>query len=137
MPETTTELRERRAGSLIRRPPVYIRPDATLRTVAEVLDEEQIGALLVRDPDIGVEGIVSERDLIRSLADGCDPDEERARDVMTQELETIEYEDSIADIVAVMVSDDIRHLPIVREGEIVGVVSTRSLARALGGELTS
>ncbi len=135
MSDATAELRDRRVGSLIRRPPVYVRPDASLRTVAEVLDEEQIGAVLVRDPEIGLEGIVSERDLVRSLADGGDPDQERARDVMTQELETISCEATLPELAGAMVSDDIRHLPVEREGEIVGVVSSRELARVLAGDL--
>ncbi len=135
MSDAPAELRDRRAGSLVHRPPVYVRPDASLRTVAEVLDEEQIGAVLVRDPEIGLEGIVSERDIVRTLADGGDPDQERARDVMTQELETVASEATLAQLAEAMVSDDIRHLPIEREGEVIGVVSSRELARVFAAEL--
>jgi len=116
--------------SLVTRPAVYVHPDDTLRKVAETLSEEAIGAVLVRGPN-GAEGLVSERDVVRALAEGSDPDQERALDVMADELVTVDPNDDLVAAAHLMVDAEIRHLPVVEDGVAFGMISARDALRAL------
>ena len=78
--------------TLIDRPTVDVDPDATLRQVAETLAGDYIGVAVVRGappsrgPGTHAAGLISERDIVRALAEGADPDEEIAQNVMTLDL---------------------------------------------------
>ena len=98
----------------------------TLRSLAAVLAELDIGVALVARPD-GSVGIVSERDVVRALADGADPDEVWAADVMIDDLVLAEPEESIVDVAERMSAEVVRHVTVVDRGTIVGVVSARDL----------
>lgn len=115
--------------SLTSRPPVFVSDDATLREVAVLLDREGIGVAIVGSGT----GIVSERDIVRALAEGADPDRERAGNVDTLDLVTIDADEPIDAALNEMLDNEIRHLPIVRDGKVVGVVSMRDMLRALVG----
>ena len=125
---------------LVARPPVEVAPDATLRSVAETLTEELIGIVVVRGTRPAgaradrAEGVVSERDIIRALAEGLDPDEARAEDVMTMELESASPTSSVESVAAQMLDNEVRHVPLIEGGVVVGVVSERDLLRACYGE---
>ncbi len=113
---------------LVGRSAVYVRPDDTLLQVAETLDRENIGAVAVRGGD-GISGIVSERDLVRAFAEGCDPVEDRAADVMTYAVEAVRPDETIGAVATRMLADGIRHVP-VREGTVtLGVISIRDVLR--------
>jgi CBS domain-containing protein len=114
---------------LTTRPPVFVADDATLREVAVLLEREGIGAAIV---GAGT-GIVSERDIVRALAEGADPDRERAGNVDTLDVVTIDADEPIDAALNEMLDNEIRHLPIVRHGKVVGVVSMRDMLRALVG----
>ena len=136
MPEhSLRELSTKLVGTLISRPAIFVLPGATLRTVAEVLTEEQVGVALVRGPNYRPIGIVSERDLVMALADDADPDTETAQNIMTAELETMSVDEPIQSMIQAMVADEIRHVPLLRGNEIAGVVSSRDLLRLLANEL--
>jgi CBS domain-containing protein len=102
----------------------------TLRSLASVLAELDIGVALVARPD-GSAGIVSERDLVRALADGADADEVWAADVMNDDLVLAEPEDPIVEVAARMTSESVRHVAVVERGTIVGVVSARDVLAVL------
>lgn len=102
----------------------------TLRSVSAVLAELDIGVALVARPDDSV-GIVSERDVVRALADGADPDEVWAADVMMEEIVVAEPEETILDVAQRMVEEGVRHVAVVERGEIVGVASARDLLPVL------
>jgi CBS domain-containing protein len=102
----------------------------TLRSVSAVLAELDIGVALVARPDDSV-GIVSERDVVRALADGADPDEVWAADVMMEEIVVAEPEETILDVAQRMVEEGVRHVAVVERGVIVGVVSARDLLPVL------
>jgi CBS domain-containing protein len=116
-------------ATVMHRSTVSVRPDTTLRRVAETLAREEVGAVVVKGVD-GLVGIVSERDLVRALADGVDPDSERAADVMTFDLLSVESAASIDDVARTMLDGGIRHLPVVDAGGHVGIVSIRDLLGA-------
>lgn len=102
----------------------------TLRSVSAVLAELDIGVALVARPDDSV-GIVSERDVVRALADGADPDEVWAADVMIEEIVVAEPEEPILDVAQRMVEEGVRHVAVVERGVVVGVASARDLLPVL------
>ncbi len=105
-----------------------VAPGATLRDLARALFAEQVGALVVIHGDTPV-GIVSERDIVRALAEDGDPDHVWSGDVMS--LQTVEARPSepISRVAERMLEAGVRHIP-VREGdEIVGIVSIRDVLR--------
>lgn len=110
---------------LMAKPVVAVAPRLTLRSLSAVLAGENVGAVVVRDEE-GNLGIVSERDVVRALADGADPDEVWAADVMATEPRWVEPQTPIAEAAELMLSAGIRHVPVVEGGEAVGIVSIRN-----------
>ncbi len=119
-----------RVHELVQRPSVYVHPNDTLQRVSQTLIEESIGAALVRGPH-GAIGLVSERDIVRALADGADPSVTRAEEVMIEELVTVGPNDSTLDAVHRMLDAEVRHLPVVEDGVAGGMISARDALRAL------
>jgi CBS domain-containing protein len=105
-----------------------------LGMVARRLDELGIGALLVTDGD-DVVGLVSERDLISALARyGARALLVAAAEAMTRELVVCSPDDSIGDIMAIMTSRRIRHLPVVEERRLMGLISIGDVVKHRLGE---
>ena len=102
----------------------------TLRSLAAVLADLDIGVAIVRRPDRAV-GVVSERDIVRALADGADPDEVWASDVASDDIVFAEPDDTIVDVADRMSMEAVRHVTVVERGAIVGVVSSRDILPAL------
>ena len=98
----------------------------TLRSLAAVLAEFDIGVAVVAHPD-GSVGVVSERDVARALAAGADPDEVWAADVMSDDLVLAEPDETIVDVAERMAVEAVRHVTVVDRGMIVGVVSARDV----------
>lgn len=115
-------------SKVMRRSTVHVRPDATLREIAETLVREEVGVAVVKGADIA--GIVSERDLVRALAEGADVDGDRAGDVMTFDVVSVPSTTPISSVAATMLDGGIRHLPIIDDDGPVGIVSIRDLFRA-------
>jgi len=111
-----------------------IAPDATVHDCIELLNAKRIGALVVMD-DAGVPfGIVSERDILR-VASGTKGDMSglTVRKIMTpaDRLVTAEKDDTIRDIMSLMTENRIRHVPIVDDGKVVGIVSIGDAVKML------
>ncbi len=106
--------------------------DTGVPEVARIMTEKDIGALLVED-DGKLCGIVTERDVVRILGrTGCDMDGIRVADIMvtSENLLVAEADDKNDYVMAVMVEKGFRHMPIVDEGEIVGLISIRDVVKA-------
>ena len=130
------DVADQKLESLVARPLVNVDAQATLREVAATLADDYIGVALVGgDYPMGggrpAQGIVSERDIVRALAEGADPDGERAWEVMTLDLATASADDDLMDAAEAMLDHEIRHVPIVKDGAIIGVVSERDVMRTL------
>ena len=115
---------------LLHRRPVQVQLDTTLRACARVMAEESIGAVLVRGPH-GPAGVLTERDVVAALAEGADADEDRARDFMTAEIDGVPEMTTIAEAGRRMLRNEIRHLAVTRDGQTVGVISSRDVLAVL------
>ncbi len=114
--------------------PVTVDEKLSLRSLAAVLAAEEIGAAFVRRADSSL-GIASERDVVRALADGADPDTVWAADVMSQELVTVGVDDVLIDVALRLVGENLRHVAVTEHGEIVGVVSARDVLPIVTNDL--
>lgn len=115
--------------SLVERPAVYALPDMTLRRCAELLIEEDIGAALVRGPH-HAEGLISERDIVRAIAEGASADTTHVFDVMTEDLVTVKPSADLLDAALAMLDAEVRHLPVVEDDVHYGMISARDALRA-------
>jgi CBS domain-containing protein len=103
---------------------VTIDPSASLAAAAKLLAERRIGALLVLGPDRRVAGIVSERDIVRALAErGASALDEQVGQVMTRKVVTCTETDTVAEIMERMTAGKFRHVPVIEQGRLIGIVS--------------
>jgi CBS domain-containing protein len=122
-----------RVQGLVTRPAVYVHPNDTLRDVAQVLADEAIGAALIRGPH-GMIGLVSERDVVRAVAEGASVGRTPVSEIMTTDLVTAAPADELRDVVHRMFEAEVRHIPVVENGVAVGLVSVRDALRVLAEE---
>lgn len=118
--------REDGVQSVMTSPVVTIGPRATIREAAQALRQADVSCLAIVD-DGEVTGVVSERDLVEALADHEDAGGQLVEDVMSVEPRYLTVGDSTATALEIMRRARIRHLPVVDEGELVGIVSLRDL----------
>ena len=100
------------------------KPDQTLQDIAAVLAEKKIGAVVIVDSKGAIAGIVSERDVVRAVArHGAAGLKKSASDVMTAKVRTCAPHDTEAELMGLMTTHRIRHLPVVEGGMLAGMVS--------------
>lgn len=101
-----------------------IRPDASVAEATKVLSERRIGALIVSRDGQSLDGMLSERDIVRELGrrgDGCLRDPVSA--LMTAKVTTVGPEDSAVEAMTRMTEGRFRHLPVIEDGRMIGVIS--------------
>jgi CBS domain-containing protein len=110
--------------SLKGREVVTIDPGRTLAEAAKILSERRIGALLVSDGRQPVSGIVSERDIVRALAErGAQALDEPVSRFMTAKVVTCTGQTSVNDLMELMTQQKFRHVPVVEGGSLAGIIS--------------
>ena len=115
---------------------IAIEPDANVHSVAGTLQQEGIGALLVRGDDGKMLGIISERDIVHSIAEeGPEALNKSAADLMSRSLVTCQPESSTEELMEQMLSERIRHLPVYQHDELVGIVSIVDVVKGALSEL--
>jgi CBS domain-containing protein len=103
---------------------VTIKPDATVRDLVDGLREERIGAMVVSEDGRSVLGIISERDVVRGLAErGPRVLDAAVADLMTRNVVSCTPKDTVKQVMAEMTRRRIRHLPVVTDGVLTGIVS--------------
>jgi CBS domain-containing protein len=103
---------------------VTIDPTSNVGSAARLMAERRIGALVVTGPDRRVIGIISERDIVRAFAErGASVNEAPLTDVMTRKVITCAPADTISSLMERMTAGKFRHLPVVEQGRLAGVVS--------------
>lgn len=110
-----------------------ITPQRTLREAARYMVERNCGSAVVMDPAAQSPGIITERDLLRSLARGQDPDHEVVSDHLTAQGTFADRDWSIDDAADAMLSGGFRHLVVMDGSEPVGVISMRDVVRHVRG----
>ena len=106
-----------------------VEPDAKLAAAVEVLGERKIGAVLVMSEG-GIEGILSERDIVRALSErGAGVLDESVSAVMTRKVVSCRESDTVAGIMEMMTLGKFRHLPVVEEGRVVGLISIGDIVK--------
>ncbi|MBT8044165.1 MAG: CBS domain-containing protein [Verrucomicrobiae bacterium] len=109
-------------------------PEATIDEAAKVMKQERVGALLVMDGD-WVIGVLTERDFVyRVLAAGLDVNTTKVHQVMSKDVVVVKPALKIQDAMQVISEKRFRHLPVVSEGRLIGVVSSGDLTRRIVAE---
>jgi CBS domain-containing protein len=114
---------------------VTIHPDATVTELLTGLAEHNIGAMVVVGPD-GVQGVVSERDVVRALqANRGSVLSRPVSAIMTTRVVTCSKADSVDDLSVLMTEKRVRHVPVLEDGRLVGIVSIGDVVKSRIAEL--
>ena len=117
--------------SLTKRPCFTVRANSSVSNVIEKLSQHNIGAVVVTSEENAVEGIISERDIVRHLAKSKSIDGLIASGIMTKDVVTVTPSVSSSDLMQIMTENKFRHLPIISKGELVGVVSIGDVVKSM------
>jgi CBS domain-containing protein len=109
---------------------VTVPPSATVRDLVTLLEEHNIGALVVSEDGNAVAGIVSERDVVRRLGHNPDLLEASVSSIMTANVRTITPDDTIEETRQLMTEKRIRHLPVIVDGHLHGLVSIGDIVKS-------
>jgi CBS domain-containing protein len=124
----------RRKGDLV----ITISPDEPVSALLDALAEHKVGALVVASSDGAVEGIVSERDVVRHLqARGAGVLEDRVGTIMTSPVHTAEPGTTLEELMVLMTERRFRHVPVVIDGRLAGIVSIGDVVKHRIDELQS
>jgi CBS domain-containing protein len=114
---------------------VTISPDATVRDLLGMLAEHNVGALIVSSDGSSVDGIVSERDVVRRLHESEEVLGSPVSAIMTAEVHTCEGHHPVNDLMQVMTEQRIRHVPVVKDGALTGIISIGDVVKSRMSEL--
>jgi len=114
--------------------PICLDANSTLIDVGKEMRDADVGAILVTEAD-QLTGIVTDRDIVvRAIADARDPNDARAGDICTSDLETLSPDQELGNAVRRVKEANIRRLPVVEDGKPVGILSLGDLAEQLDPE---
>jgi CBS domain-containing protein len=104
-------------------------PGHSLRHASKLMADRKVGAAIVMDPDGSGPGIVTERDVLESVAQGQDPDAELVGEHLTRDLVCASPSWSLEDAAVAMIRGGFRHLIVVDGSDVAGIVSMRDIVR--------
>jgi CBS domain-containing protein len=108
---------------------ITVSPDATVRDLLGLLAEHNVGALVVSGDGAAVDGIVSERDVVRRLHENTDLLTATVGSIMTTDVHTCAPDDQLDDLMSLMTKHRFRHVPVCDAGQLVGIVSIGDVVR--------
>ena len=114
---------------------VTINPDASVRDLVGMLAEHNVGALIVSVDGTSVDGIVSERDVVRHLLDSEDVLAATVGSIMTSSVRTCEGTTLVDELMQVMTEHRVRHVPVLTDGRLTGIISIGDVVKSRIGEL--
>ena len=114
---------------------ITISPDASVRELVALLATHNVGALIVSVDGETVDGIVSERDVVRRLHDREDVLDMLVSEIMTSTVRTCEGTESLTELMQVMTEHRIRHVPVLTDGKLTGIISIGDVVKNRIGEL--
>lgn len=128
---TIRELLKNKGAELI-----GVHPDTTISRAVEKMVDRNIGALIIVDDAGKPLGLFTERDALKALVrSGMNPDRLKVTDIMTVDLVVIKPEDDLNTAMSLMNKLKIRHLPVVENGRVIGIISIRDVVNNLVGKL--
>jgi CBS domain-containing protein len=109
---------------------IAVKPDTSVMEIAEIITARRIGAVLVLNEAGGLAGIVSERDVVKALASHAGSILNlRAEELMTRDVTTATLLTTVDEAMEIMDAGYFRHLPVVDDGKLVGIISIRDLVK--------
>lgn len=102
---------------------VTIQPGASVRELIALLAEHNVGAVIVSSDGSSLDGIVSERDVVRRLTQGTSALEGTVDQIMSTGVQTCEGSEAVTDLMHLMTEHRIRHVPVLTDGVLTGIVS--------------
>ncbi|CAN5256710.1 CBS domain-containing protein [soil metagenome] len=115
---------------------ITITPDADVRELIATLAQHNIGALVVSSDGIALDGIVSERDVVRHLHQDGTVINNTVAAIMTTPVQTCSPDDDLDEIMTTMTARRFRHIPVCEGGRVIGIVSIGDVVKHKIGELT-
>lgn len=137
---TTVSLNPMQISELMTKNPTCCTPDTSLQEVAQTMEEQDCGALPILDEDEGkkVIGIITDRDIVtRAVAQGRDPAQTSAREVMTETPVTVTLNDDAENATELMGTNQIRRLVVLDGSSCAGIVAQADLTRHLPAQQVS
>ena len=117
---------------------ITAKPDTPVAAVAGMLADAGIGAVVISTDKVHVEGILSERDIVSAIAaKGKNALAMSAADLMTREVVTCSPTDRVAELMSVMTAQRIRHLPVLADGALAGIISIGDVVKCRVQEVES
>ena len=109
---------------------IFFKADSIVSEIADSMSQKNIGAVPILDDDKTLQGVVSERDIVRKcVKNGRDPDLVSALDIMTTEIITVDLNTSAEIAIKIMGENNIRHLPVVdKDNKLINFISHRDLS---------
>lgn len=109
--------------------PVTVSPETTVQECANLMVTNNVGSLLVMENKL-LSGIITEQDIVRkTVASNKDPNETHAKNIMAVNISTIEPHVDLFEAITTMAQLDIRHLPVIDEGEFVGFLTSKDILK--------
>jgi CBS domain-containing protein len=104
-----------------------VSPSSTVGEAVALMAQHRVGSMIVMD-GTRLAGIFTERDTVRAISQSHDAPSHQVESWMTPEPRTVSPDDQVEDALKTMLDNGFRHLPVVEEGEVIGIVSIRDLA---------
>lgn len=104
-------------------------PTASIGEAAEKMMDAGVGAVVVMEDSVRLVGIITERDILRAVAQRARAAEARVRQWMTEGVITIDPETTVDEAATMMFEKNFRHLPVMKDGRLLGIVSLRRLSQ--------
>ncbi len=105
-------------------------PEHTIRQVARLMTSRSVGSAIVIDPESAGTGILTERDVLNAIGRGLDPDVERATNHLTWDVVFAGPQWTLEEAAAAMIRGGFRHLVVMEQDDVLGVISVRDIIRA-------
>jgi len=111
------------------KPVLLVGPEHTVRQVAQLMTARRVGSAIVVDPDSAGVGILTERDILYAIGRGLDPDVERVTNHLTWDVVYAGPKWTLDEAAAAMLRGGFRHLVVMDDDEVLGVISVRDIIR--------